>query len=147
MESATELFSNGFNCAQSVFIPFAKQKGLDQITAAQVASAFGAGMGRSQNVCGAVTGALLALGLHHGYSVPTNSKAKEETYQLALDLQAKFIAEHGTISCRELLGIDLQTPEGRDAFQSKQLHKNVCTNCVASATQIVQELLEQNHKE
>ena len=93
---AEELFSSGLNCAQSVFCAFSDEFGLDAELARRTSCGLGGGVGRMREVCGAVTGAALVLGLRHGPD-------KAEVYPLVQDFCAKFRAEAGSIICRELL--------------------------------------------
>ncbi len=143
MEAST-LFLEGLNCAQAVFSSRASAWGLDAGVALRVASAFGAGMGRKQEVCGAVTGALMALGLEAGYTEASDKAGKERVYLQARTLQDQFTAVHGSVICRDLLGVDLLTPEGQAAFGTRNLGTTVCAACVATADRLVQELIQEN---
>ncbi len=109
-QKATENFKNGFNCAQSVFLAFAKECGFDNETALKISSSFGGGMGRLREVCGAVSSMFAIAGIKKGYTSPTNDEAKTKHYELIQHLANEFKKEHGTIICRELLGL----PEGAD---------------------------------
>ena len=108
-KAARALFEQGANCAQAVFGAFAEELGLSRETALRLASPFGGGMGRMREVCGAVSGMLLAAGLLYGYADIEDREAKRRTYRITQELAGKFREEHGSIVCRELLG-----PAGRD---------------------------------
>ena len=95
-EKAEELFRSGMNCSQSVFCAFADELGMDAYTAAKVSCGLGGGVGRMREVCGAVTGAALVLGMRHGPD-------KVATYPHVQAFAEKFKAECGSIVCRELL--------------------------------------------
>ncbi len=84
-EVAMEKFLAGYNCAQSVLFAFGPDLGLDGETSLKLATGFGAGMGRRGEVCGAVTGGILALGLKYGRGGRQDRQATEETYQKTLD--------------------------------------------------------------
>lgn len=104
-ELAKKYFLEGFNCAQSVALAFCDDFGTDKETMLLISSPFGGGMGRLREVCGAVSGMLMALGLANGYS---NPGAKEEKAQLYKDVQSlaeKFRQDNGSIICRELLDL------------------------------------------
>ena len=77
-EKAQELFLQGYNCSQSVFLAFEDLTGLDQSTGARLSSSFGGGMGRLREVCGAVSGAFMVLGLLHGYDDPEDADAETD---------------------------------------------------------------------
>jgi C_GCAxxG_C_C family probable redox protein len=136
---ALSSFGEGFNCSQSVLAAFAPDLGLDADAALRVSAAFGGGMGRTGGTCGAVTGALMVLGLRHGSAI-ADKAAKELTYAQARDFIARFEARHDATSCADLLGVNIGTPEGHSAARDAQLFKTVCPALVASAAAILQEM-------
>lgn len=138
---AQETFAAGFNCGQAVLLPFALERGLSRETALALAGGLGAGLGRLQETCGAVTGAILALGLAGGQTAPEDAAAKARTYARVQTLAAQFAAAHGTIRCRDLLGLDLRTPEGQNRFKTEGLHQSVCARCVETAVRLTEGLL------
>ena len=138
VEDAVARFDNGYSCAQAVFSPYAEQLGMDLETAVRVAAGFGGGMGRMAGTCGAVTGAFLALGLKHG---GPDSQSKDNTYELVREFAARFQARHGSLECRDLLGYDLSTPEGKKRINKERLHSTVCARIVRHAAEILEELL------
>ena len=138
-ETAVIVFSQSFNCSQAVFSAFAPQFGLDKETALKLASPFGGGMARRGEVCGAVTGALLALGLARGADKPAG---KEEIYRLSQEFMRRFEEKHGTIICRDLINCDLSTPAGYQAATEKRVFTSICPGLVREAVEIVQALLE-----
>ena len=102
-EHAAELFLKGYNCAQAVSIAFCDLTGLDEKTAARTVSAFGGGMGRLREVCGAVSGMFAVVSILYGYDDAENGTAKKELYRLVQDLAGQFRQRCGSIICRELL--------------------------------------------
>ena len=102
-------FARGFNCAQSIFSAFAERFGVSSELALRLSAPFGAGLARQGEVCGALSGALMILGLQYGRDRPND---KEDIYQLAHEFIYQFQQRHGAILCRELLGHDISTPEG-----------------------------------
>jgi len=139
VEVAVARFGKGHSCAQAVFSAFAEQIGMDYPTAVKLTAGFGGGMGMG-GVCGAVSGAYLAIGLKFGGVDP---KAKEQTAKLARQFAQRFKAQHRALNCRELLGCDTSTPEGRKIAKEKNLHDTVCTGVVRDAAKILNELLGQ----
>ena len=145
---AEELFRSGFNCAQAVACAFCDVTGLEASEAARMASSFGGGMGRLREVCGAVSGALLVLGLCMGYDDPTDNAAKAQHYKLVQEFARRFKEENGSLICRELLqGVPTvpgDTPEPRgEGFYKKR----PCVELVRHAAQITDELLSRREKE
>jgi C_GCAxxG_C_C family probable redox protein len=141
VDQAAGYFSNHLNCAQSVLATFAPELGLDRDTALRLASGFGSGMARLGQTCGAVTGAIMVLGLRYGYISGEDLVSKEKTYALVQELTARFRACHGSTLCRELLGCDLGTPEGQQLAADRQLFTVICEPLVRQSVTLVQELL------
>ncbi len=124
-DRAEILFNSGFNCAQSVVGAFDHEPDFDLETAFRLASSFGGGMGRLREVCGALTGLFMVIGLKYGYSDPGDHEAKTKHYQLVQELAMKFKERYGSILCRDLLQLDEQvsdpTPEVRtDAYYQRR---------------------------
>ena len=136
-------FLAGYNCAQSVLYAFGPELGLEGETALKVATGLGAGMARRGEVCGAVTGGNLALGLKYGRGSQQDRSATEQTYQKTLELMERFEQRHGSCLCRVLLqGCDLRTPEGQQYFKAHDLLHQTCVPCVQSVAEALTELLK-----
>ena len=140
-EVAIDVFENGFNCAQSVVAAFVEQTGLPQQTAYRIACGFGAGMGRRQQTCGAVTGGVIVIGAKYGKDADRTDLDKEKTYQMVVDFTRAFEEKHSTTECRKLLGCDLTTVDGKRHFEESDLHSTVCVECVKDAVTILDGLL------
>ena len=141
-ERAISKFAEGYNCAQSVFYVFCEDLGIAPDTALKVACGFGAGMGRKGEVCGAVTGAILALGARHGRGENQDRPVTDAAYARVRQLMDEFARRRGSCLCRELLhGCDLTTEEGRKAFAENDLLNKVCKPCVQDAVEIVETML------
>jgi C_GCAxxG_C_C family probable redox protein len=138
-EIAVTVFSQNFNCSQSVFSAFAGQFGLDRETALKLASPFGGGVARRGEVCGAVTGALMALGLARGADQPAG---KDEIYRLSQEFMRLFEQKHNSLLCRDLIACDISTPAGYQAAAEKRVFKTICPLLVQDAVEIAQKLLE-----
>ena len=143
-EKAVNNFKSGYNCAQSVFLAFASEFGLDDETALKLSSSFGGGMGRLREVCGAVSSMFAIAGLKKGYTSPNDDDSKTQHYELIQNLAKKFKSKYGTIICRELL----ELPEGADSpIPSKRTEEyyqtRPCEAFVRHASEIIeQELLK-----
>jgi C_GCAxxG_C_C family probable redox protein len=143
-ETAIEKFLAGYNCAQSVLYAYGPGLGLDGETALKLACGLGAGMGRRGEVCGAVTGGILVLGLKYGRGSGDDRSATEQTYQKTLELMARFEQRHGSCLCRELLGgCDLRTAEGQRHFKEHDLLHKTCVGCVRSVVETLEFILNQ----
>ena len=120
---------------------FGEELGLDQELALRVAGAFGGGMARMGETCGAITGALMVIGLKYGMTKAKDEGARDKTYKLAQEAMTRFKARHDSIVCRELLGYDLSKPEERKAAFEKGLFTTLCPQFVRDAVEIVEQLL------
>jgi C_GCAxxG_C_C family probable redox protein len=139
---ASEYHKKGFNCAQSVFVVFAKEHGIPEAQALKVAAGFGSGMGRLQSTCGAVTGAYMAIGLKYGKTIGDEGfEKREKTYELVRIFDKIFKEQFKTTSCRELLGCDLMTDEGKKFYTENKLGEQVCERCIQEAVKIVEKIL------
>lgn len=139
-EQAKELFLSGYNCAQSVVLSFADDLKFSKELAQKMAAGFGGGMGKQQETCGAVTGAIMVLGLMKGEEVNNNDELKAAAYGGVKDLIHEFVASYKTTQCRELIGCDLNTREGSEKFKEEKIMENICAPCVKKAVQIIENL-------
>ncbi len=134
-ELAAGYFNETFNCSQSVFAAFAPQLGIPEKVALKLGSPFGGGFARQGEVCGAVTGALLALGLAKGAEVPAG---KGDIYRIGQELLDEFKSRHGSLLCRELIGCSIATAEGYEAAAEKGVFRTICPALVRDAVELVQ---------
>ncbi len=140
-EHAVSCFKEGFSCSQAILSTYGPELGLDRQTALRAAQAFGGGMARMGETCGAVTGAFMIIGLKHGRTRADDREAKERTYELVQRFVRKFKFRNGSIVCKELLGYDLSTPEGRRLIKEKGLIDTLCPKLVQDASEIIEEIL------
>ena len=143
--AARSAFRNGANCSQAVtlaFVDVLEEAGITPDLAERLSSPFGGGMGRMREVCGAVSGMLMVLGATEGYARSEGDEAKGELYVQVQELAAAFREEHGSIICRELLGLPdgpsspSPTPRTSDFYASRP-----CMELCASAARILSEYL------
>ena len=137
---AGDLFLGGYNCSQSVAVAFCDVTGLDKDFTARMASSFGGGMGRQREVCGAVSGMLMVLGLLYGYDTPGDDVSKKHQYQDIQALCGAFREEVGSIICREILKNPPSdpTPSPRTA---EYYAKRPCTRMVMTAARLMDEYI------
>ena len=139
-ELAVQRFADGYSCSQAVFSAFAPRLGVEDDVALKLASAFGGGIGRRGEVCGAVTGALMALGLAKGHA-DNAEESKTATYAVVDEFLRRFGELHGTVVCRTLIGHSIGTPEGLQGARDAGVFKTVCPVLVADAAAIVASIL------
>jgi C_GCAxxG_C_C family probable redox protein len=140
-QEAVQYFQQGFSCSQAVVAALSEPLGLEREKALKISQAFGGGMARMGLTCGAVTGALMVIGLKHGRTRPEDDEAREKTYRLVLEFYRRFQDLHGSTVCRELIGIDLSTPEGQKQGEERAVFTNLCPKFVADAVSILEQIL------
>lgn len=147
-EHANELFCKGYNCAQSTFAAFCPLTGVDQQTALRLASGLGGGVARQREVCGAVLGMSMAAGLMRGYDAADAYDDKTRTYAMIQQLCADFKKIHGSIICRELLGLEkaegTPVPSKRTA---QYYHDRRCADYCRTAADLLTDWLDSHAEE
>lgn len=141
-ERALEIFKEGYNCSQAVFLAFAEGAETDGEMIKRIASAFGAGYGKSGETCGALSGALMALGFASEVTMPGHSEEKAKEYEQARQLVKSFSEENGAIRCSELLGYEPGSLESFDMAKADKKNADTCANCVKSAARILDSILK-----
>ena len=139
-DKAFELFKSGYNCAQAVAVAFCDMTGLTEIQAARMASAFGGGMGRMREVCGAVSGMFMVLGLLYGYEDPKADATKKELYTQVQALAEDFKKDAGSIICREILKNPPSDPVP-SARTEEYYATRPCVRMVYTATSILDDYI------
>lgn len=142
IENAISSFRGDFNCAQSVLSAYAPKYGLEKDTALKIACGFGGGMGRLQNTCGAVSGAFMLIGLKYGMGITGDKEARDLTYQLIREFTNQFQKIHGSINCKELLGCNINTPEGREYYDQNDFFEKKCFHYVKDSAKILENILK-----
>lgn len=141
-EQSALKFLEGYNCAQSVFYSFCDDLGFDKNKALKIACGFGAGMGRKEEVCGAVTGGIIVISAKYGRVEKDDRPAQEKTYMKTRELMNKFAEKHGTYICRELLsGCELTSEEGQKYFKENDMLNKICVPCVKSVVSILEDII------
>lgn len=140
-EDAEALFTGGFNCAQAILAAYGADLGLERSVALKLAAAFGTGMADTGQICGAVSGSLLVIGLRFGAANAWNKMQKARVQKRADEFIEKFSALHGGISCRDLIGADLNTREGRKEARGNNVFDKLCVRFVKDASDILDRMI------
>jgi C_GCAxxG_C_C family probable redox protein len=142
-ERALKYFRNKFNCSQAVLTVFGSEYEISENDCLKIACAFGGGMGRQQFTCGAVTGALMVLGLKYGKSLNDSEEKKELTYSKTREFFTEFKKLHGSTVCRDLLnGLDINDPEDHKKIIEQKLFDIQCEKYVADAVTITGKIMK-----
>ena len=143
-EAAMANFLKGYNCSQSIVLAFEDMLPVEREQISKLASSFGGGMGRLREVCGAVSGMFMVAGLLYGYDGPETAKVKADHYARIQELARRFEEKHGSIVCREMLGLSVRreapTPEARTEEYYK---KRPCKEIIGDAAEILEQYIKE----
>ena len=140
-DEAVEAFRKGLSCSQAIISVYGKDLGLDPGTAVKIASAFGAGVAKSGEICGAVSGALMVLGLSQKPEDIRDASSREKVYAQARRFVGEFAARNASVHCTELVGYDLSDPKQFAEAKEKKAFATRCSKIVRDAGEILEELL------
>lgn len=140
---AVALFGRGYMCSQAVFAAFSEQFGITEKQALQIGGCFGGGMNKGE-VCGACTGALMALGMKYGQVDLNDFDSRMAENAKAVQFLDEFKKRKGSYICRELLGCDISTEAGRAAAVENGLFGKLCPEMVRTAAEIVKDMLAES---
>ncbi len=146
-ERAVEMFYKGCNCSQAVFCAFEDLTGFEHDTALRISCGFGGGVSRLREICGAVSGMIMALDMLYGYSDVSDPRLKSEHYMLVQSLCYKFKERAGSIVCRDLLGIkgssDPESPPRTEEFYKTR----PCARLIGLAAEILEEYISEREND
>ena len=140
-DNALASFKNGITCSSAIFSAFSHELGLDDKTAKKIGCGFGAGISRTGNICGAVSGAIMVIGLKYGKMVPGDDAATEKTRALTRQFIQEFTKNNGSVNCTELLGYNLKRQDEYDPAAKANLFKTRCPEYVRDAADILEKIL------
>lgn len=141
-EIAVNKFKEGYNCAQSVVFAYSEEFNISKNELLKMANGFGGGMGRKQEVCGAITGGIIVLGLIYGRGENEDKSKQKIVYSKVREFIDKFESKNETINCKKLLDeCNLMTPDGQNIFKSKSMIEK-CYNYVEDAVEILEDIIK-----
>ena len=139
-DEVRDLFMQGYHCSQVVFMECADELGIDRDEAARIASSLGGGMFRG-DTCGAVGGAMLAIGARYGACEPNDEESDRRMRAKVKEFQDQFTERFGTTFCRELLGYDFSKPEEIMKASQAGVMMAQCPDYVSGALEILEDIL------
>jgi len=140
-EEAKKQFEKGFLCAPAVLSTYSEQLGLDKALALKIACGFGGGIGRMGRTCGAVTGAVMAIGLKYGQVNLVDEESRLRTYTLVKGFIDKFTTLHGSIECKDLIGYDLSNSGELRLARESGVFQNKCPGFVYDSARILEDIV------
>ena len=141
VEQAVAFYNQGYTCTQSILASFAARYDLPQNLAFRMGEPFGAGISCTGDMCGAVTGGILVLGLQYGSPLSSDNAARLLTYRRVQELIHRFKEIHRSIQCTDLLGYNLSDPEQFQTACKEGVFLGLCPIFVRDAAQILMKLL------
>ncbi len=141
VEQAVSCFQDGFNCSQSILSSFSVEFGLNRDIALKLATGTGGGTGLLGKTCGAVTGALMVIGLKYGKDSIEDDAAAEKTSSLVQKFVKEFTEINGSSTCDDLLDCDISTPEGLNSASENNLFTTLCPNFIRTSAEILEKIL------
>jgi len=138
---AVAAFSRGYSCSMAIFSAYAPDLGLDPETAAKTASPFGAGVAKTGEICGAVSVALMVIGLSQELEAIHDPASREKVYSLAKRFIDEFTARNASVNCTELVGYDLSDPKQYARAREKKVFATRCAKLVRDAGEILERIL------
>jgi C_GCAxxG_C_C family probable redox protein len=139
-DKAVTLMKNGFLCSQSVFAILGEELGIERKLVLKLATGLGAGIACQGDICGAVSGAILAIGLKHGNHEVSDVDSRNKIFFLAQELIQRIKSKHGCYTCKGLTGIDFTRPEETKLAQESGIMEKVCFNVIKDTVLIVEEI-------
>ena len=140
-DDALASFQSGFTCSSVVLSTFSGELGLDPDTAKKIGCGFGAGISKTGNICGAVSGAIMVIGLKYGKTIEGDDAATEKSRALVREFMQEFIVRNGSVNCTELLGYNLSNPDEYARARESKLFVTKYPGLVADAVAILENIL------
>jgi C_GCAxxG_C_C family probable redox protein len=141
-DDAHRAFLKRFTCSAAVFSAFSGEMGLDPDTAKKIACGFGGGISHTGNICGAVSGAIMVIGLKYGKCVEGDDAATQKTRALVRQFLDAFIQKNGSVNCTELLGYNLNIPEEYAQARDEEIFVTKCPLLVRDAADNLEKILK-----
>jgi C_GCAxxG_C_C family probable redox protein len=141
IEKTIESFRGGLNCAQAVVSHYADELEFDKDLGISISCGFGAGMGKLQGTCGAVTGSYMILGIYNCKKHGNNTERKAATYDMVRRFNEKFLKKNGATDCLSLLNCEIKTDVGHKNAKEKNLFVTVCEKCITDSIAIVDDMI------
>ncbi|MGZ4911283.1 MAG: C-GCAxxG-C-C family protein [Halobacteriota archaeon] len=140
-DDVVALYGTGFNCAQALLSVFAPDYGLDRDTALRLAQGLGAGISRTDNLCGQVSSPVMIIGLRYGGTRAEDTAAREKTFQIVGEFIREFTRRNGAVDCTVLLGYNLSDPQQAAKAKERKVMPARCPGFIRDAVEILEDLL------
>ena len=143
-ENAVKCFADGFNCAQAVLSSFSEEYSCPKELALKISGAFGSGMGQLGETCGAVTGALMIIGLKYGKYKISDTESKDRTYACVKQYSDNFKLRFGSIKCTDLIKFNLSNHEELIEARKAGVFQSICPELIKCSVEILESLFQKS---
>ena len=141
IQQAETKFLDGYTCSQAIFSTYCEQFNIDVRSAFNLSCGFAAGM-RMGKTCGAVSGAIMILGLAFSGPHSEQMEDREEVYAAVCEFTEKFIQEYGSTECKDLLTVDISTEKGKQEATERNLFHTLCPNFIKTSAELLESMLK-----
>lgn len=140
IQEAEKRFAEGYACSQAIFLTYCEEYNIEQKIALGLSAGLGGGicMGKT---CGAVTGAILVIGLVLGENNSETSEGRKKIKKAVVEFANQFKLLHGSTECKELLSLDISTPEGMKTAIEKRVFKTICPKFIKDSSEILEKII------
>lgn len=138
------VFDSALNCAESLLLAVSKHSGLEKNSARfipRIATGFGGGIARNGDMCGALSGAVMAINLALGRDHP--DQRRDQCYTVVDQFYNAFVRTFGSCKCRDFTRVDFKTPE-ENAIYHERIHHERCTPIVKWAAKTASRTIKEN---
>ncbi|MFX1566117.1 MAG: C-GCAxxG-C-C family protein [Promethearchaeota archaeon] len=142
MNQAKAFAEEGFLCSESICLALSKALNVRSNLIPRIATGFGAGIGRHGEICGALSGAILGLGLQLGRNHPSETPEGESPYEYSHTMVNLFIAQFGHIRCKDILELDISCEEGLQKYREGKFWENKCQDIIQITTGLAYDVLQ-----
>ena len=144
LKIAYESAEKGFLCSEAVLMAISASLGIENELIPKIATGFGAGVARSGEICGALSGGVIALGMVFGRSKDEGGLSGPGIYWFSGELASKFRDKYGEVQCPKLLGLDLDIKEDYEKYRREGMWGNQCRQFILEATGMVYDIIVNN---
>lgn len=139
-EKAIKTFQKSYNCAQAIFSAYSKKVGIKRKDSIRISAGFGGGIAMNQEICGALSGAIMLIGCRY-FDSNDVKESKELVYQKVNNFLSEFHRIHGSIKCKDLIGVDFSNKEELEKARSENLFNKICTNYIKNICDLLENRL------
>ena len=144
MNNAKAFAEEGFLCSEAVLLALSKAIEVENESIPRIATGFGGGIGRCGEICGALSGAIMGLGLHFGRDHPSETTDDQSPYEYSHTMANLFIDRIGYIRCKDILGVDISQEEGVKQYRQDKLWETKCRDIIKITAGLAYDVLKAN---